>query len=358
MEQSETSDNRPYQTTVNISSFNTQLVQENVDIENAIHHQPTTSQNYDDDESVNHHQPTTPQQLSQITQDTTESLQDTLMNTLNTSTITDSNALQVPIHDITENTNNLFNQEDPFTLSTINTIDTQPLQTHRRQNYDPPPPPSENSSHTTPQHSPQQGSSNTFHMKHTLTGSQSQTTTPPRQSTQMIQFIPAQPSISQNTNNVLTINTLHTNLITNASTSRTLSRPLLPLIQNNPLSYNLTSTNFHSQSSSNASQYTNIQSFSTQFSTHIPSTTIQTSLHGQPISIQPQINTLNLPPTSFNSHTTHAIPSSTTPLTTLNTPTTLQHIEARVTFSIGLNLLLLRNINFGTLAACLLYKVH
>ena len=200
----------------------------------------------------------------------------------------------------------------------------------------------------------------------------------------MIQYIPAQPSISQNTNNVLTINTLHTNLITNASTSRTLSRPLLPLIQNNPLSYNLTSTNFHSQSSSNASQYTNIQSFSTQFNTHIPSTTIQTSLHCQLISIQPQINTLNLPPTSFNSHTTHAIPSSTTPLTTLNTPTyinfsasisepnkpfdgldhnytpeeNLQHIEARVTFSIGLNLLLLRNINFGTLAECLLYKVH
>ena len=150
MEQSETSDNRPYQTTVNISSFNTQLVQENVDIENAIHHQPTISQNYDDHESVNHHQPTTPQQLSQITQDTTESLQDTLMNTLNTSTITDSNALQVPIHDITENTNNLFNQEDPFTLSTSITIVTQPLQTHRRQNYDPPPPPSEKSSHTTP----------------------------------------------------------------------------------------------------------------------------------------------------------------------------------------------------------------
>ena len=90
-------------------------------------------------------------QPSHITRDTTESNQDTLINTHNTSTITDSNALQAPTHDIAENTNKFFNQEDPSTLSTINTIDTQPLQTHHRQTYDPPPPPSENStqySHT------------------------------------------------------------------------------------------------------------------------------------------------------------------------------------------------------------------
>ena len=80
MEQSETSDRRPCLTTVNISSFNTTLSQETFDdVENAIHHQPTT-----------------PQQPSQITKDTNESLQDTLINTLNTSTVRDSNALQVP----------------------------------------------------------------------------------------------------------------------------------------------------------------------------------------------------------------------------------------------------------------------
>ena len=39
MEQSETSDNRPYITTVHISPFNTNLLQENVDDdENVIHH--------------------------------------------------------------------------------------------------------------------------------------------------------------------------------------------------------------------------------------------------------------------------------------------------------------------------------
>ena len=85
-------------------------------------------------------------------------------------------------------------------------------------------------------------------------------------------------------------------------------------------------------------------------------------MHGQLISIQPQANTLNIHPNFFNSHTTHAIPLSTAPLTTLNTPTYinssssipehikpfdgldhnytpeeyLQHIEARDTYSLGL----------------------
>ena len=248
----------------------------------------------------------------------------------------------------------------------MNTIETQPLQTHQmiHQKYDPTPPRTENSTHTTPQTSPQQGSSNTFQTReHTLTGSQFQITTPPRQSTQTIQYIPAQPSISQNTSTVLTMNTLYTNQITNATTSHTLSRPPLPLIQNTPLSYNLTSTIFHSQPSSSTTQYnTKIQSSSTQFNTHIFSTTIQTSQHIQPISTRPQTNTLNVPPTSFNYNTTHAIPSSKIPLTTIKTPTYinssasisepikpfdgldhnytpeeyLQHIEAHVTFSLGL----------------------
>ena len=207
----------------------------------------------------------------------------------------------------------------------MNTVDTQPLQIQQtiKRIYDPPPLPSENSTHTTPQPSPQPGSSNTFQIReHTSIGSQFQTTTPSRKSTQTVQYIPAQSSISQNTNTVLIINTLHTHPITNATTSRTLSRPPLPLILNNPLTYNLTSTNFHSQLSSSTTQYhPNIQSSSTRFKTHIPSTTIQTSPHIQPISTQSQINTLNIPPSSFNTHTTHALPSSTIPLTTLPTPT-------------------------------------
>ena len=92
MEQSET-DNRPYITNVPNSPFNTNLLQENLD----------------DDENIIHHQPTTPRQPSQTTQDTAESLQNTLINPINTSTITDANAFQVPIHTITENTTILFN---------------------------------------------------------------------------------------------------------------------------------------------------------------------------------------------------------------------------------------------------------
>ena len=228
----------------------------------------------------------------------------------------------MPTQYITEKTKNLFNQEDPSTLSTINTIDTQTLQTHHRQNYDPPPHRSETSPHSTPTYSPQQGSSNTFqNREHTLTQSQSQPNTSPRQSTQTIQYVPAQPSIAQNPNSVLTINTLHTNSITNTTTSRTLSRPPLSLFKNNPLSYNLTSTYFHSHSSSNTTQYnTNFQSSSTQFNNHIPPNTIQTNPHNNLTFFQPQANTLNIPQT-FNSHNTYAIPSSTTPLPTLNTPT-------------------------------------
>ena len=285
IEQSETSDSRPYLTTVNISPFNTHIVQET----------------FDNDDNVIHHQPTTPQPPPHITRDTTEFIQDTLANLHTTSTIIDSNALQIPTHDITENTNNLFHQQDPSTLSTINTVDTQPLQTRHRQNYDPPPPSSENSTHSTLTHSPQHGSSNTIQTReHTLTQPRSQPNTPPGQSTQTILYIPAQPSISQNTNPVLTINTLHTNPITNTTFSRTLSRPPLSLFQNNPLSYNLTSNNFHSQPSSNTTQYNaNIQPSSTQFCNPIPPTTIQTSPHIHPISIQPQTNTLNMPQNSF-----------------------------------------------------------
>ena len=58
----------------------------------------------------------------------------------------------------------------------MNTIDTQPLQTPQmiQRNYDPPPLPSENSTHSTPQTSPQQGSSNTFQTReHTSTADHS-----------------------------------------------------------------------------------------------------------------------------------------------------------------------------------------
>ena len=119
----------------------------------------------------------------------------------------------------------------------------------------------------------------------------------------------------------------------------------------------------HSQPFSNNTQYnTIIQPSSTKFHTHIPSTMTHTIPPVQPIPTQPQTNALNIPSTFFNPSTTHAIPPSTIPLSTLSTPAYinsatfisepnkpfdgldhnytpeeyLQHIEARVTFSLGL----------------------
>ena len=140
----------------------------------------------------------------------------------------------------------------------------------------------------------------------------------------------------------------------------TLSRPPIPLIQNNPLLYNLTSTKTQ-LSSNNTQSNLNIQPSSTLFQTHIPTTITQTLQPVQTNPIQPQINVLN-PSTSSNPSTTHTIPPTTIPLSTLNTPIYiysatsisepikpfdgldhnytpeeyLQHIEARVTFSLGL----------------------
>ena len=267
-----------------------------------------------------------PQQPSQVTHDTAETVQDILTNPPNTSNTTVSNAIQVPTPNITQHNDHIFNQENPSTLSATNTIDTQTTQTlHARQlNYDPPPPPSENSIHSTPQNSPQQGSSNTFSIRQNpLHETQFHTSTTPIQSHQTLQYLPAQSPVSSSTPPILTINTLHTNPITIVTTSRNLSRPPSPLIQNNQLSYNLTSTNLHSQSFSNniQSSETNIQYSGINVQPHIPSTTTRTIPHIQPINTQPQTSALNIPPTSFNPSTTHTLPPTTLPLSTLSTPT-------------------------------------
>ena len=197
-------------------------------------------------------QPTTPQQPSQVTHNTVGSVRDTLTNPSNTSITTDSNAIQIPTRNITEHTDRSYNQENPnpSTLSVTDTIGTQPPQEHHtiQQNYDPPPPPSENSPNSTPHNSPQQGSSNTFSIRQNpLHETQFHTSPTPMQSHQTLQYLPAQPSVSSNASPLSTIITLHTNPITNITTSRNKSRPPLLLIQNNPLSYNLTSTNNQSQ---------------------------------------------------------------------------------------------------------------
>ena len=386
-QQSEISDKRPYVSNTNPLIYDTKIIQQTInDQGTTIQHQPSIA-SQDSLQTINNiHEPLQDNTINnpnepllnnenltnyqtetlQTVQDTTESLQNTIINQPTSSTTADSNTLQVPVHNIINNPNNLFHTDNTSTLSTTNTTIIQPPQTHQiiQRNYDPPPPPSNNSNHSTPHSSPQQGSSNTFrNQNQTLTQSQFQIATPPQQSTQPTQYIPAQSSISQNTNPPLTINTLHTNPGTILTTSRTLSRPPLQLIQNNPLSYNLNSTNFHQQPSSTNTQNNSTHQFvSTQITHHSSFSTTQTNPPIHPVNTQSQPNTFNILPISQNSHTTHTIPPSTIPPLTHTTPTYinsstsisepikpfdgldhnytpeeyLKHIEARVTFSLGL----------------------
>ena len=81
--------------------------------------------------------------------------------------------------------------------------------------------------------------------------------------------------------------------------------------------YNNTQSQF---SSNNTQSNLNIQPSSTHFQTHITTTMTQTLQPVQTIPIQPQTNVLN-PSTYSNPSTTHTIPPTTIPLSTLNTPT-------------------------------------
>ena len=93
----------------------------------------------------------------------------TINNTQNFTITTDSNVLQIPIHNITQNTNNDFNQNDTntisnrdntFTLYIANTNITQPSQTQQPspRNCDPPPLPPQYATHYTLHNSLQQSS--------------------------------------------------------------------------------------------------------------------------------------------------------------------------------------------------------
>ena len=120
LEQYETSDNRPY---TNLLQNNTNE-DENILSEASVTGGPyvnLTHEDTTDNENVIQHQPTTPPHPSQLRHNST--VQDIFTNPPNTSsTVIDSNALQVPTRIIIDHNNHLFNQENPFTLSVTNTI--------------------------------------------------------------------------------------------------------------------------------------------------------------------------------------------------------------------------------------------
>ena len=165
-------------------------------------------------------------------------------------------------------------------------------------------------------------------------------------------------------------------------------------ILTNPLSYNLTSTNSShtQQSSTNNIQLNSLNTFpppqtsytirptlqNSQFQIpNTPSTNIRTNPHFHNTLTNPFTNTSKVPtyntvPPSTISHNTISQPTYINSSTSISEPNKpfdgldhnytpeeyLQPIEARVTFSLGLQPISEKmNINFGTPVACFLYNV-
>ena len=285
----------------------------------------------------------------------------------------------MPTHKITQDETNNQNQDNTLSttqdttsiLSTSHNNVTQPSQTQRspRHNYDPSSIPPQFSTQINTHNSPQQSSSNT---QHTSTV-HFQTPTPPSPpEIQSSTYTPAQTDPVQNVQISSNINTIHSNPPFNYTTSRHLSRPPLQPILTNPLSYNLTSTNSShiQQSSTNNNQPNSLNTFPPpQMSNNItptlqnsqfqipnpPTTNIRTNphFHKTPttsfttISNVPTYNTVPPPTISQNTISQPTFINSSTSISEPIKPFDgldhnylpedhLQHIEARVTFSLGL----------------------
>ena len=314
---------------------------------------------------------------------TSELSEETVQNTRSFTITDDSNLILIPTHNITQNEFTNQNQDNTSNtnpdntslLSTSNTNITQPSQTQIifPRNYNPPSVPPQFSTQINTHDTPQQSSSNTPYIAQNNNKVHFQTPTPPLSSEiQTSNYTPAQTNSVQTTQTTLNINTIHSNPSTDYTTARHISRPPLQPILTNPLSYSLTSTNpSHTQQSQinyNTSDQLNTLSSqhtsntitptvqSSQF--HIPnppSTTIRTNPHIHSTSTTSLPNIFNNPtynttPPSTMSHNTMSHPTYINSSTSISEPIKpfdgldhnytpeeyLQHIEARVTFSLGL----------------------
>ena len=314
---------------------------------------------------------------------TSELSEETVQNTRSFTITDDSNLLIIPTHTITQNeitnqnqdnTSNT-NPDNTSVLSTSNTTITHPSHTQilSPRNYNPPSVPPQFSTQINTYNSPQQSSSNTHSITQNNNTVHFQTPTPPSSSEiQTLTYTPAQTNSVQTTQPTLNINTIHSNHSSNYTTARQLSRPPLQPILTNPLSYNLTSTNpSHTQQSQiNYNPHNQLNTLSSQHTSntitptlqtsqfHIPnppSTTIRTNphLHSTSTTSLPNISnnpTYNTTPPSTMSHNTMSHPTYINSSTSISEPIKpfdgldhnytpeeyLQHIEAHVTFSLGL----------------------
>ena len=309
---------------------------------------------------------------------TSEFSEETVQNTRFTIT-DDSNLIIIPTHNITENEFTNQNQDSTLTtnpdntsvLSTSNTNITQPSQTQipSPRNYNPLSVPPQFSTQINTHNSPQQSSSNTHHITQNTNTVHFQTPTPPSPSEiQTSTYTPAQTNPVQTTQPTLNITTIHSNPFFTYTTARHLSRPPLQNILTNPLSYSLTSTNPSNtqqpQINNNtpnplntpSSQHTSNTIKPSQFQIlNPPSTKIRTNPHFHNTSTTSLTNisnnpTYNTTPPSTKSHNTMSHPTYINSSTSISeaikpfdgldhnyTPEEyLQNIEARVTFSLGL----------------------
>ena len=314
---------------------------------------------------------------------TSEFSEETVQNTRSFTITDDSNLIVIPTHNITQNdftnqnqdnTSNT-NPDNASVLSASNTNITQPSQTQvpSPRNYIPPPVPPQFSTQINTHNSPQQSSSNTHHIAQNTNTVHFQTPTPPSPpETQTSTYTLAQTNTLQTTQPTLNFNTIHSNPSPNYTTARYLSRPPLQTILTNPLSYSLTSTNpSHTQQSQ--INYNTPNPLNTLSSRHTsntitptlqtsqfqipnpPSTTIRTNPHFHNTSNTSLTNisnnpTYNTTPPSTRSHNTMSHPTYINSSTSISEPVKpfdgldhnyipeeyLQHIEARDTFSLGL----------------------
>ena len=314
---------------------------------------------------------------------TSEFSQETVQNTRSLTITDDSNRIIIPTHNITQNdiTNqtqdntSIINQDNTSILSTSNTNITQPSQTQilSPRNYNPPPVPPQFSTQINTHNSPRPSSSNTHYIAQNTNTVHFQTPTPPSSSEiQTSTYTPAQTNSVQTTLPTLNINTIHSNPSSNYTTARHLCRPPLQPILTNPLSYSLTSTNpsHPQQSQINYNTPNQLNTLSSQHTSntiittlqtsqsHIPnppSTTIRTNPHFHNTSTTSLTNISNIPtynttPPSTITPNTMSHPTYINSSTSISEPIKpfdgpdhnytpeeyLQHIEARVTFSLGL----------------------
>ena len=317
------------------------------------------------------------------THNTSEFPEETVQNTRSFTITDDSNLIIIPTHNITQNeftnqnqdnTSNT-NPDNTSVLSTSNTNITPPSQTQvpSPRNYNPPSVPPQFSTQINTHNSPQQSSSNTHHITQNTNTVHFQTPTPPSPSEiQTSTYTPAQTNPVQTTQPTLNINTINSNPSSNYTTARHLSRPPLQTTLTNPLSYSLTSTNpsntqqpqinyntpnpLNTLSSQHTSNTITPTLQPSQFQIPHPSTTtIRTNPHFHNTSTTSLTNisknpTYNTTPPSTISHNTMSHPTYINSSTSISEPIKpfdgldhnytpeeyLQHIEARVTFSLGL----------------------